>query len=68
MKTIYCDDTEMFLVQLDEVSGKFFLKVLVGGVGMYEVTREMSADMVQLFNSNPRALLSCVKEIRLSGK
>jgi hypothetical protein len=67
MKVLYSNDAEMFVVKQDESSGELFLSVVVGGIGMYEVERKMTKEMVGRFNENPDALLEVVKEIRLSS-
>jgi hypothetical protein len=67
MKNIYANEGEMFLVQKDDKSGHLYLKVIVGGIAMYEVSKLMDAEMVDAFNENPKKLLKYVAEIRLAS-
>ena len=66
MKTIYSDETEMFLVEQDEKSGELFLRVVVGGIAMYEIQRKMTDEMVASFRREPTDLLDFVRRIRLA--
>ena len=56
----------MFAVQ-QAADGDLFLKVLVGGIAMYEVEKKLTDEMVEAFKVNPISLLPWVKEIRLAG-
>ena len=67
MKTVYSDEVEMFMVQKDESSGAMFLRVVVGGMAMYEVETEMTSEMIDAFDRSPKELLGFVKEIRLAS-
>jgi NurA-like 5'-3' nuclease len=67
MKTIYRDDNEMYLIQKDESSGDLFLKVIVGGIAMHEVKKKMTAEMLAIYESNPKHLLKFVEELRLTS-
>jgi hypothetical protein len=57
----------MFMVAQDESSGELFLRVVVGGIGMYEVKRKMTMEMVDKFNRDPHQLLEFVKDMRRAG-
>ena len=67
MKTIYKNDTEMYLVQKDESSGDLFLNAIVGGVGMYEIKQKMDAEMIAIYETNPLNLLKFVERLRLAS-
>lgn len=54
MKTLYSNEAEMFMVQQDEANGEFFLRVVVGGIAMYEVEKKMTAEMIDVFNRSPK--------------
>jgi hypothetical protein len=67
METVYSDEVEMFMVQKDEASGSMFLRVVVGGMAMYEVEKKMTSEMIDSFNRSPKEIIGFVKEIRLAS-
>jgi hypothetical protein len=67
MKVLHTNDAEMFMVKQDESSGDIFLNVVVGGIGMYEIEKKMTKEMVDAFHRSPNELLPFVKEIRHTG-
>lgn len=67
MEVLYSSDAEMFMVRRDDSTGELILSVVVGGVGMYQVDKKMTPEMIDAFHRNPTNLLEYVKEIRLTA-
>jgi hypothetical protein len=67
MKTLYVNEVEMYLVQLDKISKETYLKVVVGGMAMYEVSKIMDIEMLEIFKEDPKKLLKFVEKIRLEN-
>ena len=56
----------MCRVFLEEETGKYFIEVVCGGVGMYEVTVPMLENEIQDFKFDPDRIKYVVREVTFS--
>lgn len=64
MKIVHMDREELFSVELDESTGKYYLCVIKGGAGVYEEKRELTSDELREFAESPTNLVPAVRKIR----
>lgn len=62
MKSVHINPDEMFEVYQD--GDRYYISVVVGGIAMYEVQREMNDEMIARFLKDPKLLIWCVEKIR----
>lgn len=63
LETIYSNSGMMFSVLKDKESDKYFLEVVCGTIGMYEVTIPLTRDEVSDFNIDPSRINRLVKAV-----
>lgn len=63
MKEIFSDPNQMCRVFLEEATGKYFIEVVCGGVGMYEVTVPMLESEIADFKFDRERIKYVVREV-----
>ena len=66
MKPIFKNNGLMCRVLIEEETGKYFVELVCGGVGMYEVTVPMLESEVQDFKVDPERIKHVVREVTFS--
>ena len=63
-EVLHLDREEMFSVSREGVTGRYFLDVLCGGVGMFERRLEMNPEEIGWFLHDHQQMKTLVRQVR----
>jgi hypothetical protein len=64
VKELYCDDKDWFRVLCDENASSYVIEVECGGIAVYTVCIQLTAEEVALFTKDKEAMRGLAAQIR----
>ena len=55
-------------VLVDEPTGRHVLRVLCGGIAMYDVDVELTAEEIEAFRADPKSVDRIARDVQQTGK